>query len=306
MFNSRMLRVFGLLAAMPGMAQADLPELFGNLQIPSTLPLMVEDSADLIIQVPRHVDPDSPVPLRIRVLQSPVSAITLLSDAVDPVQLASFQLQPGVNSQLSTRFMSSGVDGVLVVVRTATDRIFAGRRTFEVFPGADSPVQDEAESESSALEVADSELPDEVASGSDEAMSGSDEAVAEADKTVSASVKTAPDLDEVQPDEVPPVELRLEAVVNGDSTRVTLRSAEPLVKRMQHQVLSVPENPVQRFELKHNGRLLVTADLAPAMWSDPFFRFGFAGGKQGDRLTLTWVRADGEQGELQAKLEPAG
>lgn len=271
MFKSRMLRVFGLALAMPCAAFADLPELFGNMQIPSTLPSMVEDSADLIIQVPRQVDPASPVPLRVRVLQSPVAAITLLSDSVDPVQLASFEMQPGVDAQLATRFMSSGAGGVMVVVRTATNRIFAGRRTFELMPNAGLVVPE-------APEVAS------VASVGESAVEADSGAETEASQ-----------------------EVRLDAeILSEDRARVVLRSAEPLVKRMQHQVLRRSENPVSSFELKHKERVLVSADLDASMWSDPFFSFGFVGAKVGDTLTLTWVRADGEQGELQTTIEPAG
>lgn len=197
-----------------------------------------------------------------------------------------------MDAQVATRFMSAEVAGVMVVVRTATNRIFAGRRTFELVPQT-APL----------LAFA----PDALASGSTGSIQNAPAVSAAASSTVSsaepAEESSAASLVESAPDSL---ELRLDAVVvRDDSVRVTLRSAEPLVRRMQHQAIREPQNPITRFELKHKGRVLVSADLDAAMWSDPFFSFSFVGGKPGDSLTLSWAHADGEQGELQTTIQPA-
>ncbi|WP_432695826.1 thiosulfate oxidation carrier complex protein SoxZ [Marinobacterium sp. YM272] len=249
----RMLKSCALALMLPGLAQADLPELSGNLQIPPAVQAAVEDSADLLIQVPGEVAADAPVPVRVRVLQSPVASLSLLSDAVDPVQLAQFDFQPGIRSRVDTRFMSADVDGVLVVVRTAAGRTYAGRRAFDRITHADALDTDEASAAAEEPEAA----------------------------------------------------LKLEARLLDDATEVTLRSVEPLVTRIQALSKSVPSNPVRQFELLRNGEPLVSAELDAVMWREPFFRFMVDGGKPGDRLTMNWVRADGQKGQLEGGLDAA-
>lgn len=118
---------------------ADLPLLDGNLDVrPYVSAAPSEFSADLLLQLPAQVDGWAPVPLRVRVLQQGVESIRLLTDEQEPVELARFELGPGVRPDLATRYQSHGESGILAMVQTA-DRVLAKRRSYVTVAAFERP-----------------------------------------------------------------------------------------------------------------------------------------------------------------------
>ncbi|MBT00198.1 MAG: hypothetical protein CMI01_16195 [Oceanospirillaceae bacterium] len=154
-------RIFAVLFALligqqAADARADLPLIDGNLQVTPWVPAApFEASADILLRLPGQVDGKGPVPLNVRVLQDSVEAITLMTDTLDPEQLAKFELAPSVIPELWTRFVPDQMGGVLVLVHR-DQRIYAARRTFSTVP-VESFVLPE---ESDGLEQTESEPPD--------------------------------------------------------------------------------------------------------------------------------------------------
>ena len=267
-----------VLFSLCGPVSADLPLLNGNLQVPIGTAPQYESSADILLQLPAQVDSRAPVPLGIRVFQDPVQSITLLTDEVEPVQLARFDLDPGTRPELSTR-LRARKGGVLVVVRTDS-RIIASRRGYTLVgePAADDVVAPEREE-------------DRVQDQGTE-LSGPVE--------VSAATAALPDAEGV--DLMQGMELR--AWRDKDIYHVELRPAEPLTARMQHlDAASMADSGLRQFEIFHAENRLLSAEIIDGFWYRPYFRFSFSEGDSGDELVLSWRGSDGAEGQLTTTIE---
>ncbi|KEA62851.1 hypothetical protein ADIMK_2960 [Marinobacterium lacunae] len=276
----------GLMAVLlgaAGPAQADLPLLDGNLQVPNMGVPRYESSADILLQLPVLVDPESPVPLGIRVFQDGVRSIRLLSDELKPQSLANFYLEPGTRPELSTRFRAAG-NGVLVVVRTA-DRVLSARRSYTldgkvIAPQASGRVESTAQDGKPAEVQASAAVPSVAAS------------VAVA-SVVEAKTPVLSRLDDME----------LRAWRGAAGTVVEFRSTASLSKHIHNGTLNQVSTPViERFEILHGKTRLLRAELSEALWFEPYFRFSFTGGKADDELVLNWWAADGNKGKLVTSL----
>lgn len=208
---------------------------------------VVESSADVLLQLPDQVDGVAPVPVSVRVLQSGVEWITLLTASDHSRVLARFSLESSAIPEVSTRFRSGKVRGVLAVV-TLPERILTTERSFSVVPPARS------------------------------------------DQT-NALVQVAPSNDT----------LNLDAKTDGKKTIVHFRSVNASLKPVPAPVSGSPY--IQRFELWHGGKRVVSAELSAKIWCKPFFQFAFKGGKKGDVVKVHWQGSDGSEGELATRIE---
>ncbi|WP_217414809.1 thiosulfate oxidation carrier complex protein SoxZ [Marinobacterium ramblicola] len=255
---------------------ADLPLLNGNLQVPYMAAPRYESSADVLLQMPRQVDPAVPVPIGIRVLQDGVRSITLLTDEVEPVELARFDLEPGARPELSTRIRARE-GGVLVVVRTDA-RILAARRDYTLVTGVASAAHDSTE-----LTPA---LPPSAAVSAGAAGSSA----------APAAVVGAAESEFMQ-------SMELRAWRRREVNYVELRPVEPLSSRVQHlDGAPVAQARLERFELFQADNPLLSASIGDRLWFEPYFRFSFSTGEVGDELVLSWRGPDGSEGQLSTTI----
>jgi len=45
----------------------------------------------------------------------------------------------------------------------------------------------------------------------------------------------------------------------------------------------------------HNGKVVLSAEWGPAVSKNPFLSFKFAGGKPGDKVSITWTDNKGDK-----------
>ncbi|GGB95690.1 hypothetical protein GCM10011352_22230 [Marinobacterium zhoushanense] len=257
-------------------AAADLPLLNGNLQVPYVVAPRYESSADILLQLPRQVDPLVPVPIGIRVFQDRVQSITLLTDEVEPVQLARFDLEPEVRPELSTRFRARG-GGVLVVVRTE-DRILAARRDYALVTAAASAAL-QSPGPGTGLTSPAVEVPS--AAGSSAA---SDALTDVGEDSFMASME-------------------LRAWRRREVNYVELRPVAPLSSRVQQlDATAVLQQGLDRFELFQSDKRLLSASIGDSLWYEPYFRFSFSVGDVGDELVLSWQGSNGTEGQLSTTI----
>ncbi|MBA2689308.1 MAG: thiosulfate oxidation carrier complex protein SoxZ [Burkholderiales bacterium] len=57
----------------------------------------------------------------------------------------------------------------------------------------------------------------------------------------------------------------------------------------------VPAHFIQSVTVAHNGKTVLAAQWGPAISKNPFLSFRFAGGKPGDKVSLTWVDNKGDK-----------
>jgi len=57
----------------------------------------------------------------------------------------------------------------------------------------------------------------------------------------------------------------------------------------------VPAHFIQDVVALHNDKPVMRAQWGPAVSTNPYWAFRFAGGQKGDRITITWVDNKGEK-----------
>ena len=56
----------------------------------------------------------------------------------------------------------------------------------------------------------------------------------------------------------------------------------------------VPAHFIEEVTLKHNGKVVMTANWGPAVSKDPYLSFKFKGAASGDSVTISWIDNKGE------------
>ena len=57
----------------------------------------------------------------------------------------------------------------------------------------------------------------------------------------------------------------------------------------------IPAHFIQSVTASRNGKALATAQLGPAVAKNPTLAFRFAGGKQGEKITVEWIDNKGNK-----------
>jgi sulfur-oxidizing protein SoxZ len=65
---------------------------------------------------------------------------------------------------------------------------------------------------------------------------------------------------------------------------------------------SIPAWFIQSVTATHNGRTVLSAEWGPAVAKNPFLAFRFAGGKPGDKVTISWVDNHGDKRSDEATI----
>lgn len=57
----------------------------------------------------------------------------------------------------------------------------------------------------------------------------------------------------------------------------------------------IPAHFIQNVTVTHNNRTVLSAQWGPAVSRNPFLHFRFAGGKPGEKVTITWTDNKGDR-----------
>ena len=65
----------------------------------------------------------------------------------------------------------------------------------------------------------------------------------------------------------------------------------------------IPPHFIQRLTLEHNGKLVATVNIGPAVSEDPLIGFRIKDAKQGDKLKVFWSDNMGESAALEGIVD---
>ncbi len=98
--------------------------------------------------------------------------------------------------------------------------------------------------------------------------------------------------------------MKIRATLNGDVVEVKVLMAHPMETglRKGSDGKPVPAHYIETVKVACNGREVLSADWGPAVSKNPFLALRFKGGKQGDKITITWTDSAGESRSDQATV----
>jgi sulfur-oxidizing protein SoxZ len=85
--------------------------------------------------------------------------------------------------------------------------------------------------------------------------------------------------------------MRIRAALKGDVVEVRVLMAHIMEtgQRKDANGATIPAHFIQQISAKHNGKLVFSGQLGPAVSKDPFLQFSFKGGSKGDKIEVTWT-----------------
>lgn len=92
---------------------------------------------------------------------------------------------------------------------------------------------------------------------------------------------------------------KIRAALDGDVVEVKMLMSHPeetgltLDSAGNLKLTSTPHY-IKTVTVASNGRTVMSADWGPAVSRNPYLALRFKGGKQGDRITVTWNDSSGE------------
>jgi sulfur-oxidizing protein SoxZ len=99
--------------------------------------------------------------------------------------------------------------------------------------------------------------------------------------------------------------IRVRATANGDITEVQALIQHPMdsgyVKDAKGE--TIPPHFIQRLTFEYDGKPVFIADWGPAVSKDPYVKFSFKGGKEGDELKIGWLDNKGATDSTSAKIQ---
>lgn len=90
--------------------------------------------------------------------------------------------------------------------------------------------------------------------------------------------------------------MRIRAQLKDGVVNVTVLVAHEMESGQRRDAAGklVPAWFIQTLNVNHNGKLVMGAQLGPAVSKNPVFRFSFKGGKPGDKISVSWKDNKGE------------
>jgi sulfur-oxidizing protein SoxZ len=98
--------------------------------------------------------------------------------------------------------------------------------------------------------------------------------------------------------------MKIRATLTGDVVEVKVLMSHPMETglRKGSDGQPVPARYIKTVKVSCNAREVLTADWGPAVSKNPFLAFRFKGGKQGDKVTVTWADTAGESRSDEATI----
>ena len=92
-----------------------------------------------------------------------------------------------------------------------------------------------------------------------------------------------------------PMRIRAQAQGSGAIVRVLMSHEMETGQRKDSKGATIPAWFIQNVTAQHNGKTVLSAEWGPAVSKNPFLQFKFAGGKPGDKVTITWTDNKGDK-----------
>ncbi|PPE68363.1 thiosulfate oxidation carrier complex protein SoxZ [Caldimonas thermodepolymerans] len=91
--------------------------------------------------------------------------------------------------------------------------------------------------------------------------------------------------------------MRIRTQVQGDKVTVRVLMAHEMESGQRKDASGqvIPAWFIQEVTARHNDRVVLTAQWGPAVSKNPYLQFSFAGGKAGDKLSISWTDNRGDQ-----------
>lgn len=91
--------------------------------------------------------------------------------------------------------------------------------------------------------------------------------------------------------------MKIRATMAGDKVVVKVLMAHEMEtgQRKDSAGKTIPAWFIQNVTATHNGKTVLSAQWGPAVSKNPFLEFRFAGGKPGEKITVTWTDNKGDK-----------
>jgi sulfur-oxidizing protein SoxZ len=91
--------------------------------------------------------------------------------------------------------------------------------------------------------------------------------------------------------------MKIRAAMSGDKVEVKVLMSHEMEtgQRKDSKGASIPAHFIQQVTATHNGKVVLSAQWGPAVSKNPFLSFKFAGGKPGEKVSVTWTDNKGEK-----------
>jgi sulfur-oxidizing protein SoxZ len=99
--------------------------------------------------------------------------------------------------------------------------------------------------------------------------------------------------------------IRVRATARGETTEVQTLIQHPMdsgfVKDARDEF--IPAHYIRELTFEYDGRKVFVADWGTAVSKDPYVKFSFKGGKNGEDLKVSWVDNTGEADATTVKIQ---
>ena len=92
-----------------------------------------------------------------------------------------------------------------------------------------------------------------------------------------------------------PMRIRANMVDGKVEVKVLMAHEMETGQRKDAKGATVPAWFIQSVTASHGGKLVLDAQWGPAVSKNPFLSFRFAGGKPGEKVSVTWTDNKGEK-----------
>ena len=91
--------------------------------------------------------------------------------------------------------------------------------------------------------------------------------------------------------------MKIRAAMSGDKVEVKVLMSHEMEtgQRKDSKGAAIPAHFIQQVTATHNGKVVLAAQWGPAVSKNPFLSFKFAGGKPGEKVSITWTDNKGEK-----------
>jgi sulfur-oxidizing protein SoxZ len=91
--------------------------------------------------------------------------------------------------------------------------------------------------------------------------------------------------------------MKIRAAMSGDKVEVKILMSHEMEtgQRKDAKGATIPAHFIQTVTATHNGKVVLSAEWGPAVSKNPFLSFKFAGGKPGEKVSVTWVDNKGDK-----------
>ena len=91
--------------------------------------------------------------------------------------------------------------------------------------------------------------------------------------------------------------MKIRAAMSGDKVEVKILMSHEMEtgQRKDAKGAAIPAHFIQTVTATHNGKVVLAAEWGPAVSKNPFLSFKFAGGKPGEKVSVTWVDNKGDK-----------